>query len=562
MLSALSIRDFVIVEQLELEFERGFTVLTGETGAGKSILIDALQFALGERAQADAVREGCSRAEVAAEFVPGAAAREWLERFALLGPAPTNDDANEDAATEPVLVRRTLEAGGRGRCFINGRPATLGQLRELGELLLDVHGQHEHQLLLRPAAQQQLLDAHGQLLGSARAVAQAYAAWRAAATARAHAETEHESAAQQAEQLQQMVDELAQLAPEPDEWERLGEEQKRLAHGTALLEGARSALDGIAEAEDAVQPRLSRIAARLTGLSSFDQRLAPVLAALASADIQIEEAQRALRHYLGDCEFDDSRLAQVDERIASLHAAGRKWRTPPAKLGELWKDSRARLERLAGSADLAGLRQAEEQAAAQFQQLAKSLSALRQEAARNMGEAVSKAMQDLAMAGGRFEVQLVASEAAAGGLEKAEFLVSGHAGATARPLARVASGGELSRIGLAIAVTAATANLVPTLIFDEVDAGIGGPVAATVGRLLRQLGQARQVFCVTHLPQVAACADQHLVVRKSSSSSGQALSSTEVLTAQARVQEIARMLGGAQITALTQRHAQEMLQSG
>jgi len=560
MLIGLSIRDFVIVEELALELRAGFTVLTGETGAGKSILIDALQFALGERVPADTVREGCARAEVAAEFGSDPPVQQWLAQAEFDADAATAGSAAGAAPT--VLVRRTLDTTGRSRCFINGSPATLGQVRELGELLLDIHGQHEHQSLLRPAAQQQLLDLHGGLREPARAVAEAYGAWRGAERACAQAQELRDRAAAEAEQLRQVVEDLQRLAPEAGEWERIEREQRRLAHGAALLEGARAAVEAIAEAEDAAQPRLARVASRLTALSSYDPRLAPVLAALASADIHLEEAARELNHYVSRCETDEGRLAQTEERVAALHAAGRRWRCAPDALPALLASSQARLDSLDASQDIDRLRAAAARAAATYRAHAAALSRARRQAALHMGQEVSRAMQDLAMTGGRFEVRLVDCEPGAGGTEKVEFLVSGHEAGTARPLAKVASGGELSRISLAIAVIAASANLVPTLIFDEVDAGIGGPVAATVGRLLRELGKSRQVLCVTHLPQVASCGDQHLAVRKSKLPDGRPVSRTEVLGASARVQEVARMLGGAQITPTTQRHAREMLAGG
>jgi DNA repair protein RecN (Recombination protein N) len=555
MLLALSIRDFVIVEELDLEFAGGFTVLTGETGAGKSILIDALQFVLGERTQPDTVREGAGRAEVAAEFGCSTAARDWLVQAGF--------DAGDDAAAAgaQVLVRRTLESGGRSRCFLNGSAATLGQLRELGELLLDVHGQHEHQSLLRPAAQQQLLDTHGGLQEPARAVAAAHAAWRNAARAVAQAEESQARSAEQADQLQLLVEDLDALAPEAGEWERVEAEQRRLANGAALLEGTRQALDEVAEDEDAIETRVARVQARLAGLQTFDPRLAGIVEALASARIQLEEAARELGQYVARSETDGDLLVRIDERVSALHAAGRKWRCPPGGLAALLETSRAALERLAQGQDLAALRAAEARGAQQYHALAGTLSAARRQAAQDMGREVTRAMQDLAMTGGRFEVRLNPSEPAAGGLEKAEFLVSAHAAGSARPLAKVASGGELSRIGLAISVIAASANPVATLIFDEVDSGIGGQVAATVGRLLHELGRSRQVFCVTHLPQVASFGDQHLTVRKSVAAGGQPVSRTEALSGAARVQEIARMLGGSEITALTQRHAREMLAS-
>jgi DNA repair protein RecN (Recombination protein N) len=556
MLLALSIRDFVIVEHLDLEFAGGFTVLTGETGAGKSILIDALQFVLGEPTKADTVREGAVRAEVSAEFDCSPVARQWLAEAGFDGPA---DGADDTAGPVQVLIRRTLESTGRSRCFLNGSAATLGQLRALGDLLLDIHGQHEHQLLLRPAAQQQLLDTHGGLQESARAVAGAFAAWRGASRATAEAEADQARTAAQADQLRQLVDELETLAPEAGEWERIEAEQRRLANGATLLEGTRGALDEVADGDDALATRLARVQSRLAALQGFDPQLAGVVEAVGNARIQLDEAARELNHYLARSETDSGRLAQVDERIAALHAAGRKWRSAPGELAVLLASSQAALARLAQGQDIAALRTAQDRAEQEYRRQAGALSTARARAAQTMGREVTRAMQDLAMGGGRFEVRLAPAEASATGLERAEFLVSSHEGGAARPLAKVASGGELSRIGLAIAVIAASANPVPTLIFDEVDSGIGGQVAATVGRLLRELGRSRQVFCVTHLPQVAACGDQHLAVRKSPGTAGPPVSRTEALGGNARVQEIARMLGGAEITALTQKHAREML---
>jgi len=532
-------------------------VFTGETGAGKSILIDALQFALGERAAADAIREGGARAEVGAEFAAGEAAAAWLAANGF--DAPDGSGADGKAT---ILLRRTLDRAGRSRSFIHGAPATLGQMRELGELLIDVHGQHEHQLLLRPAAQTELLDRNGGLVQTATAVAQAHGAWRAASLARAQAQAAQEEAAAEHDRLLQLAEELGALAPESGEWERVGAEQKRLAHGSALLEGARSAAEAIADGEDALQARLAKVAARLASLAGYDAGLEPIVAALDSAEIQLGEAARQLHQYTDRGETDEGRQAQVEERIAALHAAGRKWRCAPAALPELLARTRSQLDALQQSRDLAALLAAEEQAQAHYQELARGLSKGRQAAAARMGREVSQAMQELAMSGGQFEVRLVPGEGGAGGLERVEFLVRAHAAGSARPLAKVASGGELSRIGLAIAVVAAAANLVPTLIFDEVDAGVGGQVATTVGRLLRQLGRTRQVFCVTHLPQVASCGDHHLAVRKEALADGRPVSRTAPLLGNARVAEIARMLGGAQVTALTQRHAREMLAGG
>ncbi len=548
MLLALSIRDFVIVDRLDLEFGPGFTVLTGETGAGKSILIDAVLLALGERGDADVVREGAARAEVAAEFRASPAVAAWLAGAGL---------GTEGA--ESVLLRRTIDAGGRSRAFIDGSAATLAQLKELGDLLLDVHGQHAHQSLLRPAAQQQLLDEHGGLAGAAREVAQAFQQLRRATQKRIEAESTNATAQAEREHLAGVVDELTALAPEPGEWERVATEQKRLAHGASLLEGARAALDAVLDGEDAVSSRIDTVYARLNTLAGYDERLRPVLDALDNGRIQIAEAGRELNHYLSHSELDEGRLAQVEARLGALHAAARKFRSAPDGLCALLDSARTRLAALAAAADLDGLRAEETLARERFTALAQALSAARTAAAANMGREVTRAMQDLSMSGGRFEAVLTPAEASSFGLERVEFLVAAHGGSTPRALAKVASGGELSRISLAVSVIAATATAVPTLIFDEVDAGIGGAVAETVGRLLKQLGQLRQVLCVTHLPQVAARADQHQVVTKAADGDGRPVSRIGVLDRRSRVEELARMLGGVEITDTTRQHAREML---
>ncbi len=548
MLLALAVRDFVLVDALELELGPGFTVLTGETGAGKSILIDALQFALGERGDAGLLREGAARAEVGAEFVAGPAVRAWLEAAGLAG-----------EPADGVLLRRTIDAAGRSRAFVNGSPATQAQLRELGERLVDVHGQHAHQSLLRPAAQQQLLDEHGGLRDAAAAVSAAWQRLRRAATAREQAEAASATAAAEREHLRWTVEELEQLAPATGEWEQVGAAHRRLSHGASLLEGARAAVDALSESEGAAAGRIDSVAARLSSLASYDERLRPAIEALAAASIQVEEATRALNHYLAGLDLDEELLARAEARVGALHAAGRRFRCPPEELPALLESSRSRLAALAAATDLDGLRAAEAGAGDELGRLARALSAARAGAAAHMGQEVTRAMQDLAMAGGRFEVALQPAELSAGGAERVEFLVAGHAGGTARPLAKVASGGELSRISLAVSVIAATATAVPTLIFDEVDAGIGGAVAATVGRLLRELGQSRQVLCVTHLPQVAAQGDQHLQVTKLAGADGRPVSRIARLDRAARVEEIARMLGGEQLTDTSRKHAREML---
>ena len=551
MLLCLSIRNFVIVESLDLEFGPGFSVLTGETGAGKSILIDALLLALGERAEADVVREGAARAEIGAEFRIGEAARDWIA---------AQDLGGEDAGL--VLLRRTVDAGGRSRAFINGSAVTLAQLRELGELLVDVHGQHAHQSLLKGGSQQRLLDEHGGLAAAAREVAQRFAELRRAGRARAEAEAMAGSAQAEADRLRWTVEELDELAPQPGEWEAVEAEHRRLSHAAGLLEGAQAAVEALGEGDAAALERIDAMLARLQSLAQYDARLAAVLESLAAARVQLDDAVRELNRYLGQADLDGARLAQVEARVAALHAAARKLRSTPAELPALLADAQARLAALSAASDLEALRAQESAALARYTEAARALSKARVKAARQMAAEVTRAMQDLSMAGGRFEVNLVPladGETAATGAERVEFLVAGHAGVAPKPLVRVASGGELARISLAIAVIAASATPVGTLIFDEVDAGIGGAVAETVGRLLRQLGQQRQVLCVTHLPQVAACGDAHLVVSKAPAADGRPVSQIRPLDRKSRVDEIARMLGGIEITETTRKHARELL---
>jgi len=549
MLLSLAVRDFVIVDALAVDLSPGFTVLTGETGAGKSILIDALQLALGERAEADVVREGAARAEVSAEFRVGAEAAAWLRENDLLG----DDDT--------TLLRRVVDASGRSRAYVNGTAVTLAQLRALGELLLDVHGQHAHQSLLRPAAQLALLDAHGGLATQAQAVAAAHSSWRKAAKALEAAQAMAGSARAEQDRLNWIVEELSPLAPRAGEWAEVEAEHRRLAHGASLLEGSQAAVELLADAEDSALARVDRAAEQLGRLSDYDARLQPAVEALAGARAQLDDAARTLNRYVDGADLDQARLAEVEARVAELHAAARKFRCAPDELAALLESSQERLAALAAAADLEGLRASESQARADYDRAAAALSRQRALAAKNMAREVTRAMQDLSMAGGRFEVALEGCEPSPTGVERAEFLVAGHAGVSPKPLARVASGGELARISLAIAVIAATATPVATLIFDEVDAGIGGAVAETVGRLLKQLGGDRQVLCVTHLPQVAARGDQHLLVSKVAAADGRPVCRIVPLDRRARVDEVARMLGGVQITDTTRKHAREMLAS-
>jgi len=551
------LRDVVIVAELELELGPGFTVLTGETGAGKSILVDALQLALGARAEATLVREGARRAEVSAEFDAPASLRPWLEEAGF-------------AVDDVLLLRRVVEApsasgaesSGRSRAWINGSPATLAQLREAADHLVDIHGQHAWQSLTRPAAVRALLDTQA---GADTAPLQAaWAAWRAALQRLQDARSQRDTLERERERLAWQIAEVDKLAPGPEEWETLNAEHQRLAHGQALLDGARAALAALSEEEPGADALTGRAIQALDEVQRFDTELGNVADVLRTALTQIEDAAHTLTGYLNHREPDPDRLAELDARLATWVSLARRYRRAPAELPALLAGWKAELKALDAAADLEGLEQAAAAAEKTWRAAAQVVSALRKKTAPRLATAVTQAMQQLGMAGGRFEVALLPqAEPQAYGLETVELRVAGHGGSTPRALAKVASGGELSRLALAIAVTTAQASGgsgVPTLIFDEIDAGVGGTVADSVGRLMKQLGHSLghggQVLAVTHLAQVAACADAHVVVAKAMQGR-QTLSRLQVVEGEARVAEIARMLGGEKLSGTA--HAQALL---
>jgi len=545
MLRTLHIRDFVIVEQAEIHFGAGFTVFSGETGAGKSILIDALALALGERADAGVLREGAARADITALFDAPAALRGWLAEHDL------------DAGGE-LALRRVVDAQGRSRGYINGMPATLAQLRELGDSLVDIHGQHAHQSLMRADAQRDLLDAHGGHGELRQAVGQAWKDWRALARQLDMAEKDAAGLAAERERLQWQADELDQLALQPDEWETLQTEQSRLAHAQALLDGASQILEALDGEDGSAQHRLNAAQHRLQQMLRHDPALQGVADEIESAGIAMAEAVSDLNNYVSRVELDPQRLAQVEARMSAVFETARKFKIEPEALPALRDTVHAQLADMQAAADIDALRARTQAAAAQYEAAAGKLSAARGKVAKSLGKQVTQAMQTLAMQGGRFEPVVSPSAASAHGSDQVEFLVAGHAGTTARPLAKVVSGGELSRISLALSVIASRAARVPTLIFDEVDSGVGGAVAEVVGKLLRELGERHQVLCVTHLPQVAACGNAQYRVSKTETA-GTTRSQIAELDADQRVEEIARMLGGIKITATTRDHAREML---
>lgn len=549
MLKFLSIRDFVIVSSLELDFSSGFTALTGETGAGKSILIDALSLALGERGDAAMVRSGCERAEISAEFDISALPnlRAWLREQELEG-----DEGI-------CLLRRVLDAGGRSRGFINGRSATLQQMREAGNQLLDIHGQHAHQSLLRPDAQRTLLDGYSGLIAEAENVAALYRDWQALRRSRISLSENAGAMAAERELLQFQRDELRGLGFDAAAWVETQAEHARLAHAAGLLETAAFGLEILSESDSACLAQLNALAARLRDGMSHDASLGDTLKMLESAQAELQETVYALRHYQQRLDNDPQRLDELEQRIRDVMDAARKYRVTPEQLGEVLQRVESRLEELGGDADLAELEKKEGAAQQAYLAVARKLSAGRKQAADKLAREITDAMQMLAMQGGSFAVALLPlAEGNVYGLESIEFQVAANPGVPPRSLAKVASGGELSRISLAIQVATSQVASVPTLIFDEVDSGIGGRVAEIVGQLLKRLGRDYQVLCVTHLPQVAAAADHQWQVSKAVKD-GVTLSNIAVLSGEQRIEEIARMLGGVKITETTRRHAAEML---
>jgi len=545
-LKRLTLRDFVIVHELELDLADGFTVLTGETGAGKSILIDALQLALGARADASVVREGAGRTDVCAEFDGAPDLDDWVGESGFDG-------------SDTLLLRRTVDSQGKSRAWINGSPATATQLRDVAERLLDIHGQHAWQTLTRPESVRRLLDAYAGI--GTDTLAKLWARWRETQKTLADARAAQDTLQRERERLTWQIGEVDKLAPAPGEWDELNSNHTRLSHAQALLEAAQTALSALEDEESGALTGLARSHSTLQSQEHVEPDFIGLTEVLASSIAQIEDAAHSLRAYLRKTDLDPQRLAELDARMSSWLSLARRYKRVPAELPALLASWNDELDRLNAAADLAVLEAAEQQAGAAYLAEARSLSQARGKAAPRLAAAITQAMQGLGMQGGVFEVALQKAERPMqGGLEEVTFLVAGHAGATPRPVGKVASGGELSRIALAIAVTTSRLGAAQTLIFDEVDSGVGGAVAETVGRLMKQLGRDRQVLAVTHLPQVAACADHHMVVAKLRGEAG-AFSTVAPVQNEQRVAEVARMLGGEHLSHTTLAHAREMLET-
>ena len=552
MLTSLQVRDYAIVDRITVDFEPGMTVLTGETGAGKSILVDAVGLVLGDRGGGQLVRDGAKRAEFSAEFDVSEQplVREWLEQQAL-------DQEDE------CLLRRVISAEGRSRAFVNGNAVTMQQLKTLGELLLDIHGQHFHQSLGRRAVQRQLLDYYGELMEQRRTTEAAYADWHSLREQLDQLRTAEADRASRLDLLQFQLQELEALDLEEGEIDALQAEREKLKHSGALADGVASSLQSLSESEAANANSLLVEAMRsLQAVAAYDSELQPMTELLDTAAIQIAEARDALQRYGDSIDMDPARRDWVEERMDALHSVARKHRVNVEDLAVLLGQLRKEVDELTHAEERGmQLEQQVSNARATYRELAAALSGERKKAAKAFAAAVTDTMGGLGMPGGVFAVNItpLADDAAKSwGIDDIEFLISANPGQPAMPLSRVASGGELSRMSLAIQVIASDGSAIPTMVFDEVDSGVGGRVAEMVGRRLRELGTNRQVLCVTHLPQVASQADRHFRISKVSDGKS-TRTGVAALSRDERIEELARMLGGVEITQKTIDHAAEML---
>ncbi|KAF1056944.1 MAG: DNA repair protein RecN [Pseudomonas delhiensis] len=554
MLVHLSVHNYAIVEHLDLELAAGMTVITGETGAGKSIMLDALGLALGDRADSGAVRPGADKADILASFDVSAIAeaRDWL----------AERDLEQDG---PCILRRVITAEGRSRAYINGTPCPLGDLKSLGELLIDIHSQHEHQSLLKSDTHRRLLDEFAATQDLARQVHLAAQRWK-----QTHQELDRLSRSGDEQRsrhqlLSYQLEELENLALGENELEDLENQHKTLSNAGSLIAACRQVVEMCSESDAGnVLSALTSSLNRLTAFQSQPSALAEAVNLLSSAQIQVEEAIGELNRFVDHFDADPARLMQLEERLDAIYSLARKHRVQPTEVLELQQRLLDELEAL--NADDEAVERLTEELAAyarHYQEKADELSRVRQAAAPQLASAVETEMQRLGMPGGRFAIELRAlspDEPQTQGLEAVDFLVSANPGQPLKGLAKVASGGELSRISLAIQVITAQTSRIPTLVFDEVDVGIGGPTAEVVGQLLRRLGDRGQVLTVTHLPQVAAQGHQHLFVHKQRGSSETRTAVANLKKAE-RIEEIARMLGGVDLTRESLAHARKMVDS-
>ncbi len=548
MITTLHIRNFVLVEDLELDFANGFTALTGETGAGKSILIDALQLLFGARSDPELVRQGCDKSDLSAAFTVSAEVRKWLKE---------NDYDTDDSE---LILRRTLDVSGKSKAWINGVPTTSVQLKDLSSLLVVVHGQHAHQSLVRKGAQLEILDSYAKLTGETANIGKL---WKELCLAKDKLALATKEAARNEEKLRQLqwaIEDLSALAPKKDEWQQINEEHSKLSRYTDLLQACDMVRHTITEDDVSAVGIMDAAISALESVSKVDPKLSKLLEELTDAREIASTVSDKAENYLSKLDFDEGRMAELDARLSEFLKVAQRYRIEPEELYSELTKREQQLEEIKELGDLSALQQKLHNAQAAYDKAASELSRKRKKSALAMQQHITDAMQNLAMEGGSFEIELKGlDEPSSTGMDSCEFLVAGHKGSARRPLSKVASGGELARISLAVAVTDTATAAVDTLIFDEVDAGIGGAVAETVGKLLAAIGKNQQVLCVTHLAQVACCASHQMKVVKTASKDSAPVSTVSTLNKEERVGEIARMLGGIKLTKKTIEHAREML---
>lgn len=552
MLLHLTIRNFAIIDALELDFETGLTALTGETGAGKSILLGALGMVLGDRADNDSIKQDADHAEIVAEFdiQNNEAVRSWLVEQAL-------------NADDECLLRRRVSKDGRSRAYINGTPVNLQLIRELGEMLIDIHGQHEHQSLMKPVAQRRLLDDYANHSNLIEAVSNAYVQLKLVHEQLQHLEQAGSDRNNRLDLLRFLTQELDALALEDNEYEKLNEQHSRLAHAEKLTTTVQQSLEELYGNDDSnIQSNVARVIASLQDIAEVDGRLNPVVDMLQDALVQIDESVSQLRAYGDDIELNPAELEVIEQRLQVILDLARKHRVEPGALGEMHQQLVNELSELDHADErLEELRNEYKTLEQTYRNAAQSLSNSRSKAAKKLDKAITKAMQTLGMSGGKFIIEITRSDnekRSAHGIDRIDFTVTANTGQPCKTLSRVASGGELARISLAIQMITAAQTRIPTLIFDEVDSGVGGRIAEIVGQHLRILGNSSQVVCITHLPQVASQAHQHLRVHKQSDKK-QTRTGVDTLSRQQRIEEIARMLSGIDITQQSLAHAEEMI---
>jgi DNA repair protein RecN (Recombination protein N) len=550
MLTRLTVKDYVLIDRLELDVERGFTVLTGETGAGKSIVLGAIGLILGGRADIASIRVGASKADIAAEF----------EISAL--PHVLSFLENADLDTETCVLRRAVDATGRSRAWINGVPVTVKQLKEIGALLVDIHGQHEHYSLMDSRSHSRVLDSFGNLIEATSDLKTIWRNWQFLRDQLCESLQRSETLRKKTEDLAETKKELEDLDFSHKEWEQTLDRHRKLSNLSELTDIARRATDLLEDGEQNVMSTLSSVRSRLAGAAEIDALIGPMVENLESMEIQLAEFNRDFRRYAESLEAEPNLVAILDKRIAEVQRCARKHSITPDELAQYVFHVNSELEKISAQTNIAQLEKEESEAQKKFLSIAEKLSIDRKIAADVMTKKVNLALKGLAMSGVQFEARIIPnSEPEATGLENVEFYVSTNPGSEAKLIGRVASGGELSRISLAIQSVIYEDSAIPTVIFDEVDSGVGGAVAEIVGRMLKTIGETAQVLCVTHLPQVAAVAEFHWTVAKVQSNSA-STTQVERLESKARIDEVARMLAGEVITEEARAHAQEMMRLG